>query len=513
MDNSSKIIPFETAPQRLAQLREAGLKLVQCHGTFDLVHPGHIVHFEEARALGDALVVTLTAERFVNKGPGRPFFNDELRARSLAALACVDHVVVVPHPAAVEAIECVRPAFYCKGKEYEDPANDVTGNIADDIAAVARCGGQMRYLGSVVFSSTKLINNHFAHVADETKDYCRQLASDFPPERFRALVEDFAKLKVLVVGDTIFDKYTYVQIQGLTSKNRILSGLYQQDSLQLGGALAIYRHVQQFCPQAHLATLLGPEPWVDPIQGEHLASSAELVVRDPAFTTIVKQRFVETMKRSQELGKIFSVNYIDPNFDPANAEAQLLKSLAARIKDYDLVLVADFGHGLMTQRLREFVQAEAPFLALNCQTNSYNHGYNLISQQYRHANAFSLDEAELMLDRGKRQIDPAADLRSLAADLGSHMCWLTRGASGAVGIDALGNHARCLRLESQVVDTIGAGDAFFSLAALAARCDLPIPLGTFLGQLAGAQAVKIVGNTHPISKPTLLKGGLSLLSF
>ena len=108
-----KILPFETAPAVLDKLRAEGKKIVQCHGTFDLLHPGHIHHLEEARALGDLLVVTVTAEKFVNKGPGRPFFNDELRATSLAALVCVDYVVVVPFPAAVEAIECVKPAIYC----------------------------------------------------------------------------------------------------------------------------------------------------------------------------------------------------------------------------------------------------------------------------------------------------------------------------------------------------------------------------------------------------------------
>src|SRR4051812_6480041 len=116
-----KIISFEKASAQFAKLRSAGKVLVHCHGTFDMIHPGHIVHFEEAKALGDILVVTLTAEKFVNKGPGRPFFNDAIRSRWLAALGCVDYVVVIPHPAAVEAIECVRANYYCKGREYENP--------------------------------------------------------------------------------------------------------------------------------------------------------------------------------------------------------------------------------------------------------------------------------------------------------------------------------------------------------------------------------------------------------
>ncbi len=100
------------------------MTIVQCHGTFDLLHPGHFYHLEEARSLGDVLVVTVTEGKHVNKGPGRPYFNDHLRAKSLAGLACVDYVVVVSHPAAVEAIECVKPAIYCKGHEYANPESD-----------------------------------------------------------------------------------------------------------------------------------------------------------------------------------------------------------------------------------------------------------------------------------------------------------------------------------------------------------------------------------------------------
>ncbi|HTB64475.1 MAG TPA: adenylyltransferase/cytidyltransferase family protein, partial [Opitutales bacterium] len=146
--SSEKIISFADAPRVFRELRAKGKSIVQCHGTFDLIHPGHIYHLEEAKELGDVLVVTITAEKFVNKGPGRPYFNDPLRVRSLAALACVDYVVLVPHAAAVEAIAAVSPNIYCKGREYENAESDVTGNIRDDVAEVERHGGQVRYIGS-----------------------------------------------------------------------------------------------------------------------------------------------------------------------------------------------------------------------------------------------------------------------------------------------------------------------------------------------------------------------------
>jgi sugar/nucleoside kinase (ribokinase family) len=177
------------------------------------------------------------------------------------------------------------------------------------------------------------------------------------------------------------------------------------------------------------------------------------------------------------------------------------------------VLLLDFGHGLMQSPVRELVQASAKFLALNCQTNSNNHGFNIISRQYQRADAFALDEQELMLAVGQRQLDHASELARLKKNLGAHYAWLTRGAVQTIGLRDREAACLCPPLERDLVDTIGAGDAFFSVAALAAAKQLPVDLATFLGQLAGAQAVKIVGNATPISKPTLLKSGMALLNF
>jgi sugar/nucleoside kinase (ribokinase family) len=117
-----------------------------------------------------------------------------------------------------------------------------------------------------------------------------------------------------------------------------------------------------------------------------------------------------------------------------------------------------------------------------------------------------------MLSCGHRHLDHRAELKKLRELLKSRYAWLTRGAVQTIGLRD-DTESLCPPLETEVVDTIGAGDAFFSLAALAAARQLPIALGTFLGQLAGAQAVKIVGNERPISKHTLLNSGSSLLNF
>ena len=508
-----KVVPFEAARDFFASLRQSGKKIVHSHGIWDLMHPGHVVHLEEAAALGDVLVVTLTADKFVRKGPGRPYFNEQLRLRSLAALACVDHVVLVPYPDAVPAIECVNAHIYCRGKEYEDPDWDLSGAIQAEMNAVKRAGGEVRFIGSIKYSSTKLLNQYFDHLTAPVRSFCNSLAAQYTRRDFHDAIESFRSLKILVVGETIFDRYSSLKVQGLTSKNKIISGRFLEEETQCGGALAVLRHVKPFVKQARFLSLVGAEPWVEKLLSEEVSPEEDCIVRSGEVRTVLKERFVEQQAQGKEISKLFSVNYLDAQPPPAAVLEQFKKRLLAEIKNVDAVLLLDFGHGLMQTELRKVIQESSPFLALNCQTNSNNHGFNIITRQYQRADAFTLDEQELMLATGQRHPDFQAELEALRQQFKARYSWLTRGAHDTIGL--LQGHTPCVcpPLEYDVVDTIGAGDAFFSIAALAAAKQLPINLATFLGQLAGAQAVKIVGNSRPISKPTLLQGGMSLLNF
>jgi cytidyltransferase-like protein len=512
MKPGDKIVSFAELPQVLGSLRKKGKKIVHCHGTFDLLHPGHLVHFEEAKAHGDLLVVTLTGEKYVNKGPGRPYFSDSLRARSVAALGCVDVVSVVPHPHAKEAILAVRPAVYCKGREYAEKGKDTYGRIDEDLSTVRKVGGEVAFVGSVVFSSSKLLNDHFDNRSDQVKSFCQGIRKHTSAAEFRRQVDGFASLRVLVLGDVIFDRYTSVAIQGLTSKNRIISGRFLDDEMQAGGSLAVFRHIEQFCPQTKILGVVGTEGWVGEFLHDKIRPSQDLVFRGDAFTSIVKQRFVEPFSEGKELSKLFSVNYLNEGEVSEALEQKILHKLAREIPKADLVLVMDFGHGLMTEKIRRHVEKHARLLAVNCQTNSNNFAFNVLNRRYRRADIFALDTMEIFLAAGSRRIDFAKELSALRKKLKSRYGWLTRGGVETIGIAKDGCLAQCEALERTVLDTVGAGDAFISVAALAAARNLPLDLATLMGQLAGANAVRILGNSRPISKSSVLKGGMSLLS-
>ena len=116
--------------ERSRSLKAEGKRVVLCHGTFDLMHAGHIRHMQRAKEEGDILLVTVTGDAYVNKGPGRPVFNEQLRAEYIAALACVDYVAVNQAVTAIDALHMLQPNIYAKGSDYRSHGDDVTGNIA-----------------------------------------------------------------------------------------------------------------------------------------------------------------------------------------------------------------------------------------------------------------------------------------------------------------------------------------------------------------------------------------------
>src|SRR3984885_2121687 len=192
------------------QARRAGQTVVQAHGTFDLLHLGHVRHLEAARKLGDVLIVTVTADRFVNKGPGRPVFSAELRAEMLATLAYVDWVAINDAADAVSAIEQIRPSIYIKGQDYQNPQGDITGKAQRERQALEAFGGRIDFTDEVTFSSTDLINRHLNVFEPHVRDHLDTLRQDDGLNELCSLIESVADYRVLLVGDAIIDEYQYV---------------------------------------------------------------------------------------------------------------------------------------------------------------------------------------------------------------------------------------------------------------------------------------------------------------
>src|SRR5436309_887814 len=203
MDTGNKIKPVDDLAKTVADLRAQGKKIVHCHGVFDLLHIGHIKHLEAARKIGDLLVVTLTPDRFVNKGPHRPAFPERLRAEALASLVCVDFVAINEWPTAVETIQRLRPDFYVKGVVREAGKRDHTNAIQQEEDAVKAAGGQLVLTDEETFSASTLINRFMDVFTPETKSFLEEFHARHKPEEIVGYLQAIRKLKVLIIGETI----------------------------------------------------------------------------------------------------------------------------------------------------------------------------------------------------------------------------------------------------------------------------------------------------------------------
>jgi rfaE bifunctional protein nucleotidyltransferase chain/domain len=174
-----KIIPIEILVNTISKLKAKKKKIVLCHGVFDLLHIGHIKHFQEAKSYGDVLVVTLTPDKFVNKGPARPVFNDKLRLEAIAALNVVDFVSLNTSPTAVTSIKKIKPNIYCKGPDYQDHNRDISGQIKNEVNAVKKIRGKVVYTNDITFSSSKLLNQYGEIHSDKQKSLINRIKKKY----------------------------------------------------------------------------------------------------------------------------------------------------------------------------------------------------------------------------------------------------------------------------------------------------------------------------------------------
>ncbi|MBU1694058.1 MAG: adenylyltransferase/cytidyltransferase family protein [Verrucomicrobia bacterium] len=503
----SKILDLDKLAAVVTEARAQGKVVVHCHGVFDLLHIGHIRYFEQARQMGDLLIVTLTPDGYVDKGPHRPAFNEELRAEAIASLSCVDYVALNRWPTAEETLRLLRPDIYVKGAEFKDTASDMTGKIGREEKVIHEIGARLAFTEDIVFSSSHLINTHMSLFPVEVKEYLQLFKSRYTLDQVLQAINRLSDLKVLVIGDTIIDTYVYCEAIGKSSKDPVLALRHQSEDSFAGGVLAVANHVANFAGRVELFSVLGTENSRQDFVTSSLAPNVTPhFFMHPGAPTIVKQRFLE----GYSLTKLMEVYYMDEAGIPEETVREVVTALRGRVREFDMVVVADYGHGMMAEPIRRLLCEEARFLAVNTQANAGNRGFNTITR-YPRVDFGCIAEHEMRLEMRDAQGELRPMIEKLAPGLQAKVFVVTRGKKGALIWNADGEFMIVPAFAMKVVDRVGAGDAFLSVAALAACIGAPSELLGLLGNVAGAQAVEIIGNKKAIDKLKIQKTIVSML--
>ena len=493
LKNLAKVIKAEQNKSKI---------IVHCHGVFDLLHIGHIKHLNNAKKNGDKLVVTITADKYVNKGPGKPVFNENLRSEALAALETVDYVAINPAITAVNAIKILKPNVYCKGKDYKNFKDDITGEIKNELKELKKINGKIVFTEELTFSSSRLINRHTDFYTQQQKKIIKKINKITNFKEIKKIIDDFKKLKILVIGETIIDQYNFCEALGKSGKEPMLTFKENKKEQYLGGVLSIARNLSQLSNKVTVISMIGEKKEYLNDINKNLPSNikAKFIYKENS-PTIVKKRYIDNISQSKVMG-IYSIN--DEILNKKN-ESTFNKILNKELAKNDLVIVSDYGHGFISKRSANLICKKSKFLALNAQINSSNIGFHTI-RNYKKFNTLIINEKEIRHEMRDKINRVESLMSNLAKEKNIENIIVTRGGDGASLYNFKNNKFFFVdAYANKIVDKIGAGDTMLSLIGPCIKSKIDCDTTLLISSLAASQSVESMGNRDSINKITMLK--------
>lgn len=461
-----------------------------CHGNFDVIHVGHINHFEQARAMVDILIVSITSDVHIQKTKEISIFNQDQRAKVLAALGIVDLVVIVNDESSVPLLEKLKPNYYFKGPDYSD-FNDSSGRLKAEHDCVKKHGGEIFFTTSAKESSTKVI---------KTLKNTNKLK--VPPEKFELpdfdlLNKQLKNKNFLVIGESILDRYNSCSPLGKSAKHPIVAQQVVKSEIHLGGSLAIANHLAGLGCEV---TVLTDFNIVDKdIISKSLRSNIKVKnIGSNTRPTITKARFIDELTNNH----LFETYEMDDTFLESEFEIKLENYYVESVKDVDSVLIVDYGHGLISDRFIEFLKSKIntnAFYIANAQANAGNFGLNSILR-YEWCDAIVLNGSEVQLEMRQSNLDARKLVKTFSNRVQSPNILITLGKKGLVFKSENGSILEKAAFSSEgIVDRTGAGDAL--LACFTAFNTLGISTNELLNlcNLGGYFSSNFIGNAKSLS--------------
>ena len=479
-----KIIDLQKLSKILKNLKKENKKISLCHGVFDLLHPGHINHFEQAKKKSDILIVSVTADKKVIKGPGKPYFKERLRMKSLASLEVIDFVVISREKSAVNVIKKIKPNFYFKGTDYKNLKDDVTGKINLEKNEVEKYGGQLSYTTGQTFSSSEIINKEFFYNKNQN-EFIKKLKKKYHLKTVLNFFEKLYNNTPLVLGETIIDEYVFCRAMGKSGKESYMVMHEKKRENYLGGVLSIAQNLAAISKKVNLLTTLGSkDSFKSKIKKELKKNIRFKYVLKNNSPTILKKRFIEEVDNTKLLG-IYS---IDDKYSSHSEEKSLIKNFKTFLKNTDLIIISDYGHGFFNKKIRREIFARKKFTAVNAQVNSFSIGYHTITN-YKKVDLLLMNETELrheLKDRDKT-LSNLDLIKKIQEKIKCKYIAITHGKNGASIYSTDSKElVRVPAFARQVVDKVGAGDALFPILATCLKSKVPMDISLYIASISAA---------------------------
>jgi rfaE bifunctional protein kinase chain/domain/rfaE bifunctional protein nucleotidyltransferase chain/domain len=504
MSTNARQDDFRRKIKTREQLREAigplprENKVILCHGTFDLVHPGHIRHLMYAKSKADLLVASLTSDAHINKASFRPFVPQDLRAMNLAALECVDYVIIDDNATPIENLKFIQPDFFAKGYEYS--AEGIHPKTREEMAAIESYGGQVLFTpGDLVLSSSAIIETTPPNLAME-KLLALLHSEGLEFDDLRTALNKLQGIKVHVVGDTIVDSYTYCSLIGGTAKTPTFSVKYERQVDFSGGAAVVAMHLKKAGADVLFSTVLGDDSLKDFVLKDLEEAGVECqAIIDPSRPTTQKNAFITNGYRMLKVDKL----------DNRPISESAIEQLKLQLSSWpaDAVVFSDFRHGIFNKLTIPTLASSIPVTAMRVADSQVSNRWGNILE-FQNFDLITPNEREARFSLG----DQDSTIRPLALELykkaGCKLLILKLGERGLLSYRAPNPEVRSFftvdTFTDKVVDAVGAGDALLSYSTLTLRATQSTVLASILGALAAAVACERDGNV-PVAPEEVLK--------
>jgi rfaE bifunctional protein kinase chain/domain/rfaE bifunctional protein nucleotidyltransferase chain/domain len=466
-------------------------KVIMCHGTFDVVHPGHIRHLLYAKSKGDVLVASLTCDHHVMKGHSnsRPFVPEDLRAINLAAFEMVDYVVIDREPTPLQNIALIQPDYFAKGYEYTSSGLHPRTRAEKDV--IESYGGEIIFTpGDIVYSSTALLDLAPPNLRAE-KLTTLMKAEDVTFHGLRETLDKFSGVRVHVVGDTIVDSYSYCTMIGGMTKTPTPSVLFEQRQDYTGGAAIVAKHLRAAGADVTFSTVLGKDALADHV----IADLAEAGV---ACRPIIDATRPTTNKNAFIAGgyRMLKVDTLDNR----SISERTLDELTRSVRDTkaDAVVFSDFRHGIFNKGTVPALIDAIPAGAFRVADSQVASRWGNILE-FQEFDLITPNEREARFSLG----DQDSGIRPLAATLYERArcktLILKLGDRGIITYrSARPNDYRAFfvidSFADRVVDAVGAGDALLAYATLSMAVSDNVSIASILGSLSAAIECEHEGN-------------------
>tara|TARA_B110001452_G_scaffold104115_1_gene86370 strand:- start:2093 stop:3637 length:1545 start_codon:yes stop_codon:yes gene_type:complete len=480
-----KIVNLKTLKKILGR-RPRKEKVILCHGNFDVVHPGHVRHLTYAKTKADKLIVSITADKFIQKGIYRPFVPQNIRAINLAAFEMVNYVIIDYNKKPLKLINDIKPDYFAKGFEYNSAGLPPATKEEQDV--VTKYGGDVIFTpGDVVYSSTKILNIAQPEISNfKLLDLMKRNKITF--STLREILGKLSKIKVHVIGDMIIDTYTNTSLIGGHTKTPTPSVLQQEKTDFVGGAGVVAKHLKEAGANVTLTTVLGNDKLKNFVLREFKKNKIKInAIIDKTRPTTNKNTIISNGYKLLKIDKVDNQPISDKIF--ANIKSLLQKEKC------DVVIFSDFRHGIFNKTnikiLSNSIKKNVIKVADSQVASRWGNildfkKFDLITPNEKEVR-FSLADQDSSISELTRELSKLSGFKNLILKLGER---------GTVTVSKQNNSLSFATpsFTKNVVDAVGAGDALLAYASLCLASNNSIVSANILGSIAAACECEMEGN-------------------